>query len=392
MRTWIVLIFFTSPVFATFAAEEDADLRRRIQQLEQQTKALQKSHDSLLESMKRSLKEGELAQDSVVELEEQLHSNLQASGYADVEFRNSSAEGSHPSFRIHHFSLILTKQLDEHWRTFAEVEYEDAPRVEFVSGSPDCQGECGGQIFLEAMNIDYSPSDAFGIQVGRFFTPAGIWSIEPYPPFVVTQERPLHVRQIFPQLVDGALLHGTVPINDMFLNYDVYVGNGEGSSANSDNNDEKSVGMRAAIQLPWLTLFELGTSFYTDTLSGSGPPETTKVSTGFHAKIRNGSVLLQTEIASARYEPRDAAAYTTAGYYVQLGVDFSAVTVGYRNDFFEEYDAGSATKRDANRNSLFANYRVQKNIVLKFEHHLTARDGQDDENSSVASVAIYLGK
>ena len=393
MRKWTVLVIVIYPSFAAAAtANEETDLKRRVQQLEQQTQTLQKSHDALLESSTKTLKEGELAQDTALELEKQLHSKLQTSGYADVEFGNDSGEGKHPSFRIHHFSLIFTKKIDEHWRSFAEIEYEDAPRIEFTPGSSACQGDCSGQIFLEAMNVDYSPSDLAGVRFGRFFTPAGIWSIDHYPPFVVTQERPLHIHNIFPQLIDGAMVHGTFPLRDTFLNYDVYAGNGEGSSAHGDNNHKKSLGLRAAIQLPWLTQFELGTSAYTDTLTGGNQAETSKFATGFHAKAQMGQVAFQSEIASARYQPKTGANYTQAGYYAQLGVDISAATIGYRYDFFEDYDLATAKKADLKRNSLFANYRVHKNVVLKLEHHRTTRDQAGRENLTLASIAVYLGE
>ncbi len=396
MRKWIVLGVVICPaVAAAVTPNEETDLKRRVQQLEQQTQTLQKSHDALVESLSKTLKEGEVARDTAFELEKQLHSRLQTSGYADVEFRSDSSAGNHPSFRIHQFSLILTKQIDEHWRAFAEVEYEDAPRIEFAPDSPGCLDGCNGEIFLEAMNVDYTPSDAMGLRAGRFFTPAGIWSIEHYPPFVATQELPLHIRQIFPQLIDGALLHGAIPVRDIFLNYDVYAGNGEGSTGPSDNNHKKSLGIRAAAQLPWLKRFEVGASAYSDTLGDSNSSETKKFATGLHAKVHLAQWALQSEIAHARYQPQNSANadYSKAGYYLQLGFDATTLTtLGYRYDVFEDYDTESASKVDTKRNSLFANYRVHKNVVLKLEHHRTSRDHAGNENLTLASVAVYLGE
>ena len=398
MRKWIVLVaFVVHPAFAASGANEETDLKRRVQQLEQQTETLKKSHDAFVESITKTIKEGALAQDSALELEKQLHSKLQASGYADVEFRNDASAGSHPGFRIHHFSLILTKQIDEHWRTFSEIEFEDAPRMEFTPDSPNCEGGCSGEILLEAMNVDYSPNDTIGARFGRFFTPAGIWSIDHYPPFVVTQELPLHIRNIFPQLIDGALVHGTVPIKSLFMNYDLYAGNGQGSSAHGDNNDKKSIGLRAAVTLPWLTQFEVGTSVYTDTLNVDTQPTTKQFATGLHAKLRLGAVAFQTEFANARYQPQTGADYKKSGYYAQLGYDISAeTTVGYRRDVFDDYNLSSpttpATKIDAKRNSLFTNYRIQKNVVIKLEHHRTKRNGTDDGHLTIASLAVYLGE
>lgn len=394
MRIWVLLIVVAmQPAFAAPATpSEETDLKRRVQLLEQQNEKLKKSFDAFVTSVTEKIEDGALAQDSALELEKHIHTKLLASGYADVEYRNSSTVGESPGFRIHHFSLILTKEIDDHWRTFAEIEYEDAPRVEFESGSPSCQGECSGRIFLEAMNVDYSPSDLIGVRFGRFFTPTGIWSIDHYPPFVTTQERPLHIRNIFPQLVDGILLHGTLPYDELFFKYDVYAGNGESSNAHRDDNDTKSLGLRAAATLPWFTDFEFGTSLYSDTLTVTGQPLTKKYATGVHAKIRSGRVAVQSELANARYEPRTGTQYDTSGYYTQLRFDVSeAATLGYRHDVFEDYVVGSSAKTDSTRHTVFANYRVQKNVAFKIEHHRTTHDNLPTDNLTIASLAVYLG-
>ncbi len=403
MRKWILLIVAIHPAFAASTpgaapapGNEETDLKRRVLQLEQQTEALKKSYDAFVESTAKKIKDGALAQETALDLEKQLHSKLQATGYADVEFRDSSAAGKYPGFRIHHFSLILTKQISEHWRSFAEIEYEDAPRVVFDPPDATCPSECSGQIFLETMNIDYSPNDAIGLRFGRFFTPAGIWSIDHYPPFVATQERPLHIRHMFPQVIDGALLHGTLPYNEVFLNYDVYVGNGESSNGSRDNDSRKSRGLRVAAQLPWLTQFELGTSAYADTLIEADGHETRKLSTGLHTKARRGPLAFQTEIARAHFQPENGAAHTANGYYAQFSFDTSPATaLGYRYELFEDYkeDAkGDITMTEKRRNTYFANYRVHKNVVIKLEHHLTTKDGAQRERLTIASLAVYLGE
>lgn len=395
MRIWILLAVALHPALAApLPGTDETDLKRRVLQLEQQAETLKKNYDAFVQATNKTIKDAEQAQDSALELEKQIHSKLQASGYADVEYRDTSNSGSPPGFRIHHFSLILTKQIDEHWRSFAEIEYEDAPRMEFKPGSPTCETGCGGQIFLEAMNVDYSPSDAVGVRFGRFFTPAGIWSIEHYPPFVVTQERPLHIEHIFQPLIDGVLLHGTVPVKALFLNYDLYAGNGEGSSGNSDNNTKKSLGLRAAFTLPWLTQFEIGLSANADTLGNSDQPETRKLATGLHTKLRMGQVAFQTEIARASFKPQTSAKYSKNGFYAQLGYDLTATTkLGYRYDVFNDYAPDTATKVGDKRNSVFANYRAHKNVVMKLEHHQTKRDNAGgNERLTIASVVVYLGE
>lgn len=393
MRKLLTLLLIVYTASAESAPAEDTpDLKRRVQQLEQQIQSMQKSNDAFVESITKTVKEDALAQESGLELENQFRSKLQTSGYADVEFRHSSKANSHPGFRIHHFSVIFTKEIDSNWSTFSEVEYEDAPQIEFTPGSPDCQGNCSGAIILEAMNVDYTPNEYFGLRFGRFFTPAGIWSVDHYPPFVTTQERPLHIRNIFPQLIDGAMIHGSIPIVEAFLDYDVYLGNGEGNSGSGDNNDEKSLGFRAALQLPWLTQFELGTSLLADTLSESDGSSTAKVVAGMHLRVRGGPVAVQMEVANGNYQPDGTGIeFTKLGYYTQLGVDVMATTIGYRYDYFEDYDKPTATSIDLTRHTLYANYRVHKNVVTKLEFHNTTQGSGTAESLTIGTVAYYLG-
>lgn len=393
MRSWLLLLLVSHTVAAAPALDDEVqDLRRRVQELEQQTRILHETHKAFVESITKTIDESALVQESALDLEKHVHSKLQASGYADVEFRNSSIENSHPSFRIHHFSLILTKELDPSWRTFAEVEYEDAPQLEFEPGSPDCQGSCSGEILLEAMNIDYSPRDSLGFRLGRFFTPAGIWAIDHYPPFVPTQERPLHIDNIFPRLIDGILFHGSLPVIDAFFNYDFYLGNGEGNSGARDENDDKALGLRTAIQLPWLSQLEFGASVYGDQLNPGDRGTANKLAAGIHARLRGGPVAFQTEVASAQYWPEgDRADFQTTGYYAQLSVDFFNALIGYRYDFFEDYDLDALAAIEVVRHTIFNNVRVHENVVLKLEHHFTTRAESDAVNLSVASLVVHLG-
>lgn len=388
---WILYAIATLIALPQAAAAPNDDdvveLKRRLQQLEQQVQILKDNQGAHAKSDAKAF------DDSALDFEHEYRSRLQVSGYADVEIRSASEHSEHPRFRVHHFSVILTRQIDEHWRTFAEVEFEDAPRVEFTPESQECQGTCTGQIFLEAMNVDYSPWDYAGVQLGRFFTPAGIWSVDHYPPFVATQERPLHIRRIFPQLIDGALVHGVVPVGSVFIGYDTYVGNGNGGVSVGEMNRDKTTGLRATVQLPWLTKLEVGASVYTDTLRDGATSETSQYSNGFHVLARSGHLAFQAEAAGARYDPKGGSAYTTEGYYAQLAYDITAATtLGYRYDYFHDYDAETLSAVVSERNSWFANFRAQKNVVLKLEHHLGLRTGAIDDTLTIGSVVVYLGE
>jgi len=327
-----------------------------------------------------------ILQDQVSLLEKSLNSQLKISGYADVEYKSSSVFDEPNSFRLHHFSLFFKKQINEKWRFFSEIEFEDAPKIEFDGDPTNCKG-CSGKIFVEAVNIDYVWKPQSALRFGRFFTPAGIWSIDHYPPFVPTQERPLHIRKLFPQLVDGAAIFGNIPLSGSFLSYDLYFGNGEGNTAKKDENSSKASGLNLNLSIPTLAHTEFGATFYKDTLNNDDE----KTVSGVHTKLIISDFTFQAEYADAEINPVSGTKFNNKGYYGQLYYNYVKWIVGYRYDFLDE---NTTIANDAQmRNVFFINYRVDKDIVVKLEH--VEKEPEDSEKEgthfTIASVAIYLG-
>jgi len=329
-----------------------------------------------------------ILEDQISLLEKEFNSQLKISGYADVEYKTSSKPSEKDGFRLHHFSLFFKKQINEQWRFFSEIEYEDAPKIEFKD--PVNCSDCSGEIFVEAVNIDYEWSTKSAVRFGRFFTPAGIWSIDHYPPFVPTQERPLHIRKLFPQLVDGVALFGTVPFGGNFMSYDLYYGNGEGNTGKKDANSKKATGLNLDFNFPILTHTQIGTTFYHDTLNNG----TEKSVSGFHTKIQAGDFTLQAEYADGEFTPTTGMAFDSVGYYGQISYNYVKWLAGYRYDFYEEVSTVDGADL---RNVFFVNYRIDKDIVIKIEHVENESEANASKASdsgshfTIVSVAIYLG-
>ena len=317
------------------------------------------------------------------------------SGYADVEYHYADKRNFSPGFRLHHMSLFFEKAVDN-WHFFSEIEYEDAPL--FLADGQDqpplsaAQGQvvdsANGKIFLEALNIDYLWRNKYSFRLGRFFTPAGIWSIDHYPPFVPTQRRPAHIRKIFPQVVDGAQLRASMLYEDVYVDYTLYFGNGEGNSGSGDANATKAIGAKVTILPPWLDGFELGGSFYRDTTND----KTDKEVFGLHARINWKPFRLQAEYADGKCTPLTAEIFHRRGYYTQFLYDINRWTFGYRYDYYDPDDRQPPMAET--RNSLIVNYHLTKDMVVKLEHHLVDFEdaAKEDFNESIASVAVYLGQ
>lgn len=319
---------------------------------------------------------------------------VDVSGYVDFEYSAySETPGKENGFRMHHLSLFFTKEITDRWRFFSEIEYEDAPNLE----GPETAGVLradDGKIFVEAVNVDYLHDPRANLRVGRFFTPAGIWSVDHYPPFVPTQVRPLHIRKIFPQLVDGMMAYGTVPVATAFIHYDAYLGNGEGNSGAGDSNSQKALGAKVSLILPRLQHLELGGSVYRDERDTNNA-NADKIATGIHAKASMGDVTAQFEYAAADLTPAGGGSDNELeGWYLQLSYDMADWTAGLRYDVYDSDKDNPATLTNDSVSSLFVNYHVTPTLVLKLEHHITddESDPVNDPTQTMASIAIFLGE
>lgn len=323
----------------------------------------------------------ELLEEANAELRNELDNRLRVSGYIDVEYVMS--KGDDNQFRMHHMSLFFQKKISDKWKFFSEIEFEDAPL--FKKGTEE------GKIFVEAVNLDYNFMPEAILRFGRFFTPAGIWSVDHYPPFVPTQERPGHIRNIFPQLVDGAMVYGTINLGGHYLNYDAYYVNGEGNDGSGDANAEKGMGLKASaiLNVPMFSHLELGGTVYRDTndtkAKSTAGGEQEKMAVGTHLKMKVNDFVLQSEAAFAKFTGKVSDKATRSGYYAQLIWEPAMWSLGVRHDNY--YDR---SKSDAKvTNSVFANYRFNTNLVVKVEHHFIDDAGTDD-NKTVFSVVSYL--
>jgi len=365
-----------------------AELEERLQSLENEIILINERDDSIHEAVTRE---------------------MTVAGYTDAAYIYDSRDSTRPSFHLHHMSLFFKKQLSNNWRFFSEIEFEDGPK--FEAGEPISILNCGadnicggvgaaddtvtsintlsnaeGKIFSEAFNLDFAWRSYANLRIGRFFTPAGIWSIDHYPPFVATQLRPRHIRNIFPQTTDGIMLYGITPIANHFVSYDLYISNGEGNASHEDLNTHKAVGLRLNIDLPYFDNFNLGTTLYQDVLNDNSD----KIATGLHAKIRKGNYELQAEYADALLKPQSGNNYHTKGYYLQGLYNINHWDLGLRYDY---YNANNQLAVDEITRTLFASYHISENLNLKLEHHFINFEdpATDDYNKTIFSINASLG-
>jgi len=331
---------------------------------------------------------------------------MTVSGYADASYAVDSRKDINPSFQLRHLSLFFTQNINRRWHFFSEIEFEHAPK--FESGDQITVQDCGadaicgnsddsvktintlssseGQIFTEALNLNYKWRPTANIRIGRFFTPAGIWSIDHYPPFVATLIRPKHIRKIFPQLTDGAMVYGITSLFDHFISYDFYLGNGEGNSAYTDLNTNKAAGVRLEMDLPVLHQSRIGVSYYQEIMNDG----TDKSASGFHTKLRWAGYEIQAEYADARLTTSANDTYRRRGYYIQGQYRFRDWSVGLRHDF---YNPDSRLDNSETTRSIFGSYYISEDLNIKLEHHIVALTdpAMEDYDTTILSLNANLG-
>jgi len=392
MKRAIASLFLALSIWPCLAQSATmAELEARLQTMEEELNFIKENDEQAHEAI------GDIKQ------------NMTVAGYSDASYIIDSRDNTRPTFHLHHLSLFFKQKLNKNWRFFSEIEFEDAPKfgdidtITVLDCGPDgiCGGggsaddsaktintlnEAEGKIFTEAFNLDYTWRPYASFRVGRFFTPAGIWSIDHYPPFVSTQERPRHIRKIFPQTTDGAMVYGIIEISNHFVSYDAYISNGEGNSAHEDQNTHKAFGLRLGIDLPYLDNTNIGTTLYNDLLNDGSD----KTAFGLHAKLLYNNYEIQTEYADALLNPASGSNYHMQGYYLQGQYHFSHWNLGLRYDYYTQ-DTSQAS--DEITNTLFTSYHITENLNVKLEHHIVELEdpAHQDYQKTIISINANLG-
>jgi len=330
--------------------------------------------------------------DRVEELEiEQEDSNseekqgMKISGYADFEYRSSDLSTEHDSFKPRHFSLFFSKDVQPKWNLFSELEFEDAPLVEADSANDKATPTTQGKIFAEQMYIEYRPSVDLDISFGRFLTPAGIWSVYHYYPYVPTQSRPLHIRKIFPQVSDGIKLRKSFSFKEDIIDARVYVSNGSGNPGKRDKNGNKAVGFKLNYASDFMSGLQFGTSYYNEEDNSS----IKKVSTGLHFQLNLFDFEVQSEYATRNNAPETGSDYNDTGYYLQVMYDIDKWTIAGRYDWYNSNDSASGNKQTTYTTAI--NYHFATNVVAKAEYNINNFDSTTKEDFNQLILAIVVG-
>ncbi len=411
--TFLALIIFslsTATLAAPVFAVSDGD---RLDRLEQELLRLKKENERLkdrlgqIETLTNQHEAAEASQDhhnstkqnelleriEIVESEaEESRYNLLAglvniSGYADIEYGITDSKSESNGFRLHHLSLFFKKDIQEKWKLFSEIEFEDAPLVD-TDRSSNTVKEAHGKILAEQLYVEYQPMLDLDLRFGRFITPAGYWNIFHYNPYVPTQVKPMMIKTVFPKSSDGIQLRKSFSIAGSLLNTHLYVVNGRGNNGFGDKNQNRAVGARINYSPDILDRIDIGVSFY-------GEKDNDKVrrnSYSVHLRGEYDNLALLTEYATRDNNPGAGLTdYSDTSWFAEAQYDIGKWTLAGRYDWYDKND--SKTDAVHKRYTGALNYHFAHNVIGKVEYHKNKFDDPTDEDyyQFISSIVIAIG-
>jgi len=370
----LFFILFLSLAFAPFVFAQDGagggSVERELEMLRLENEAIKKRLDAVEldgEETKHNL--GALSR------------FVEVSGYADAEFYLTDNDSENSRFRVRHLSLFFLKDIQDEWKLFTEIEYEDAPLIESAHSTDD-PATVQGKLFVEQMYIEYHPDLAWDVRFGRFLTPAGIWNIYHYPPYVPTQERPLMVRKIFPQVSDGVQARYSHSFGGPVLDTHLYAANGAGNPGRLDRNENKAIGARVNLEYgPWWA----GASVYGERDNAG----IKRSAWGLHLLANYSPFKFQAEY---QYRVNDTVSddgFIDRGFYAQAMYDIEKWTLAARYDWYDP-DSG-IENADMFRYTGAVNYHFAENVIAKAEYNRNDLEDGEDFNEAIFSIVVAIG-
>jgi len=369
---------FAAALFTASLAWTPAIAQDRLDRLEQEMEGLKKENVELRERV-----------ESIEAVDEETAYSLgilsrlvDVSGYADVEYRLTDKDGENGGFRLHHLSLFFTKDIQKEWKLFTEVEFEDAPVIDYTN---DTLNRGDGVFFVEQMYIEYHPSLSWDLRFGRFLTPAGIWSIYHYPPYVPTQTAPLFSRIIFPEVSDGALLRNSFVIKDTAIDTHLFASNGSGNPGSLDMNTNTAIGAR--VNATVMHGLSAGASYFRE----KDNSDVMKNSFALHLLCNYGPFNFQSEYAYRHNDPDAGGSFNDKGWYGQLSYDAGKWTLAARLDWYDANDTASIN--DVYRYTGAVNYHFAHNVVGKLEYDRNEYDdpAKQDYSEVIFAIVVAIG-
>jgi hypothetical protein len=257
---------------ASPVAESD-NLTERVEKLEQIVEDVRQENEALKFQM-------DSGDEDLMKQETDKQRELRIYGFMDVQWykflikdddnQNEGRIHDKNSFGMGHWNLFIEKQLSDHFRVLGEVRFLFQPYGEEISFGSSLGGvtteyerantkatdwvdayyfDWGG-IAIQRAFIEYKLNDYFGVQVGRFLTPYGVWNVDHASTVVIPAHRPfLSTAELVPEAQTGLQFFGrALPSGNFFIDYGLTLTNGRGPTTKLYDLDEnKAMGLTLSL-------------------------------------------------------------------------------------------------------------------------------------------------
>jgi hypothetical protein len=239
-------------------------IEERLRVLEEQNKRQSEE----IAALKAQAEEAELAELAALTAEGSgFEPTLSIYGFFDVSLLKWFIEEGDPlqaaftedlTFVATDLNLYLHSQMAEDWSFLAELRFSFLPhgtldyntmerRDTTVSDPHTSEQVRFGGVFIERVHLTWQPKDWFGVTLGRFITPFGIWNIDHGSPVLLGSYAPyIMMTEVVQLRQTGLMVHGRfVPTESWFIDYALTLSNGRGPLDQIyDLDDNKAVGLR----------------------------------------------------------------------------------------------------------------------------------------------------
>ncbi len=263
-------------------------------------------------------------------------------GFSDISYHASDERGTTNSFALGQFNMFITSKLSERVSVLAEAVLE-----------ADQHNTFGFE--LERLLLEYSASDRFNLNIGRYHTAIG-WYNTAYHhstwmqtavgrPFIYEFE---DEGGILPIHNVGISANGTIPSGSLGLRYAAEIGNGRASRTPLaepvqdvvDENNGKSFNLALMARPDSLPGFQAGFSVYHDRLTPAGQPKIDEIIMAAHAVYQSSGF----EWLNEGLMIRNAVVGTTRvvhtpSFYTQISRRFGLVRPYFRYQYLNSPDS-----------------------------------------------------
>jgi len=313
--------------------------------------------------------------------------DLPIHGYFNLNYADSNLTGVEQTFDQENFALLFDYELDEQFRFGAELLFRHGTEIDVDQTA--VYGE--GEVLVPEAYLDWKFSDAHILKFGKFLTPYGNWNIPLRSPakYLSVWEPILIRRDLFPRMMTGIQYYGKTPAGNIDFLYNVYLGNGKGWRAHSeDDNNNHGIGARLALLCPFGSsgTFEVGASGYYGQ-DGTLNDENQDVF-GVDAVLNVFPFELRGEYAESEYNFPLNVDYKQSAWYLQGSVNFLEKYDAYLRVDQENTSASPFLIDDMKIITVGLNYKPIPVVAFKVEYDQHDSDSTETYEVIAGSVAV----